>query len=117
MPGPLEFVLYVFEGNLFVELPSHDDGTSTDPRLIMQEELCEQICFQLHRLHIRSESTELNIHQRMTHVLKIEIAPGRVPAALNTIKVYLERKSIPVNIISLDEEEEEELEAAVALRL
>ena len=102
MPGPLEFVLYVFKGNLFVELPSLDNETLNDPRLIMQEALCEEICYQLHRVHKGGESTKLNIHQRMTDVFKIEIAPGRVPLALNTITDYLARKSIPVQIISLD---------------
>ena len=105
MPGPLTFVLYVFKGDLLLELPSYDHGTLNDPRLQMQQALCEEIrqhldSFRLDGkiIQMGGEFTELRIKKRMTHVFKIEIAPGKVRGALNIIEKYLASKSISVDI-------------------
>ena len=102
MSGPLEFVIYVLKGDLFMELPSYDYGTFDDTRLQMQKGLSTQIRQRIYNLQMMSGYESVEINQRMTWGFKIAIHVGKVTAALKIIEEFLAIKNIRLRVIYLN---------------
>ena len=97
----VEFVIYVLGGDLFMELPSRDNGTFENQLLHMQREYCEPIRLQIFDLQMGSGFQSVEIINRNVWGFKYGLNTGKVTEALQIIKNFLATKNISLKAVKV----------------